>query len=333
MDVHFINVAVRQNDHRIQRFFGLLAILCLFVLSFELVASMINFSGIPFAFFAIHQQWNATLPVVPIVPKSIASQLVPTSATAASLLVAVLVFLYNSLRDLMQQEHDAYAEYLRTRLTYQRDMKEKMKRTTYTLTPTGGAGTKKDFDFEWTYEILNPVSADLARPEAMLADFEKLFKPDVETSLVDSVNRGALYDFGNENWLDSIILKQTTYDVRIFFIWVFDRQSPASYLGTLHVQSAYVSTLRKKAQSLSKSLRVMSYSIVTFVAAIAFSFLSEFLDLFGLIGLAAYCVGWGMLLFGVSKIVSLIPKVYRRRKREPPSQQIVVEIPAEEDRG
>lgn len=272
-------------------------------------------------------QWNATL-AIPIVPDAIRSSLASTSATAASLLVAVIAFLYNILRTLRQQDQDSYSRYQRTRSNYQQYVSENLKRSSYTLRPRGGAGTKGDFDFEWACEIYSPVTTSVARPKTMLADFHGLFRSYVDVSLVDSVNRKQLYDFSNEKWIDLIISEPSTADVRVVLLWVFDKLSTGA--GVLHVQTIYLSLLATKMQSLTRSLRMMSIAVALFVATIALSFVSEFLNGSAYLALLAYSLGWGLVLLGVRQVLSLVPSVLRSQKTAPPEGDIVIEVPAKD---
>jgi len=270
-------------------------------------------------------QWNATL--IPIVPGTIRSSLASTSATAASLLIAVLAFLYNGFRTLRQQDHDAYSRYLGTRLRYQKYVSEKLKGVSYTLNPKGGAGVKGDFDFEWTYDIYTPVTSSVARPETLLADLEGLFRQHIDVELVDSVNRNSLLDFSGENWLNSMILKESIRDVRVHLVWVFERQ-PTS--GTLHVQTVFLSLLRKRMQSLRDSMRMMSIAIVMFVATVGLSFMSEFVNGCSYLALLTYSLGWGLILLGVRQFLLLVPTIHRRKEMKPLEGDIIIEIPAKE---
>jgi hypothetical protein len=233
-----------------------------------LIPTMVNWSQSP-------QVLNASATGFPILSESTASSLVSTSATAASLLVAVLAFLYNILGSLRRQDYDAHLQYIEARLRYQNNLHQKLKGTGCLLTLKGGTGTRGDFDFEWTSETWAPVTFDLARPDTIKSDLSKLIQPDGDVTLVDAVDRvDKLYKVDSENWIDSVIREQYVKAIRIIFVWVFVKDLANSPFGTLHVQTVFLSPLPKRMQSLSSGLRVIAVAIVAFVVTIASSFLS-----------------------------------------------------------
>jgi len=246
--------------------------------------------------------------------ESFTPSLLASSATAGSLLVAVLAFLYNVLRSLQKQHHESVLLHAKARTRYESDMDEKMKSTGCSRSVKGGAGTRGDVDFEWVSEIWAPVTQELSRPETLKSDFLGLSRPFISIRFVDSTVLGALMNFEENKSLDSLIEQFLKGDVHFHFIWSFVREPPDSLLGTLYVQTAFLSRLPKKMQSISNTLRMISVSIVVFVVTIALAILSVVRYELGLSAFATYFVGWGLVLVGVKHMWSLVPTVQRRKK-------------------
>jgi len=278
----------------------------------------------------MQQSWwnlsqNATLPTSQTSLPSVSSALVTSSATAASLLVAALAFLYSVFRVLRAAHHQALFNYYQERSAYQKDLQKKLSGMGCSVAPKGNAGTKGDCDYEWTDEVYTPVTHDLATlSDSLRSGILSLIGEVTSVILTDSLNPEPLIDFDDQSSLDSIIRSMTS-DVKIIFNWVFVRENDNSPLGCLHVQTVFLSTLPKKMQSLSRSLRLLAIAIGIFVAAIAISFLSFLSQNVLFLAGGVYGLGWALLLTGVGQIMSLVPSVRRRKSYD--TQDIQVSLP------
>jgi hypothetical protein len=135
-----------------------------------------------------------------------------------------------------------------------------------------------------------------------------------------------LLNFDDDSWLDTVLSRQSTKDIGILFVWLFQLNPNNANIGRLCVQRVFVSPLPKKMQSLSRSVRLMPVAILAFIAAIGSCLLSYMGFELQFVSVASYFLGWTLVLFRVKQILSLLPTITRRRKRHQSPPEITYSI-------
>lgn len=240
-----------------------------------------------------------------------------TSATAASLLIAVFAFVHRLSVDLRKESHEALVTYYRARTNCEDEIERKLSSTGALNTNIGGKMDETDdYRYEWTHEKWDPATSDMTHPEWLQKDRFEFFKSYLSMSFTSSLKPESLLNFRDTATLDNIIKRMREYgmDSYMYFIWAFLPHQAGSHTSTLHLQSIYVTGLPKKIRSYAVTLRYIPWSILLFVIVMSLSAASIFDSRFSCFAILTYAGGWILVLYIVRGLSILVPKASRKLK-------------------
>jgi len=247
---------------------------------------------------------------------SITPLMLATGATAASLLIAVFVFLYNVLRDLRKQYGDDYNLYVKVGGEVYAKLRAKLPELEGKWQTSGRTGTSSEFDFEWRTDVCSGVPFNKAAPDVLYSSLEGLLERiHSETRILFQVSDkpADVLDFKEEKTLSKIIQEIRERDLQsyILFNWVFDPNSKMLYF-----QSLFLSQLPKRMLEMTNALKRTCYATLLFIISIVLSMSSYSWDPFAILALVTYWSGWFMVTWVVILAFSLIPEIRRRQSRD-----------------
>jgi hypothetical protein len=239
-----------------------------------------------------------------------------TSATAASLLIAVFAFVHRLNVDLRREAHEAMVTYYRARTNCEDEIERKLSSTGAMNTNIGGKMDETDdYRYEWTHEKWDPATSDMTHPEWLQKDRFGFYKSYLYTDFTRGTKSDALLNFADSSTLENRVFKtmrENGMDSYMWFIWVFLSHSAGSHTGILHLQSVYASSLPKKIELFETTLRYIPWSIFIFTVVLFLSAIAIFDAGFSIFAVEAYAAGWILVLGIVKRLSSLVTRTRRK---------------------
>jgi len=238
------------------------------------------------------------------------SVLCATSATAASLLVASIAFLYNLEQQFDKELHDVTLLYDRTIVSIGQRVERNLIGTGSTRRTRSGEGRRGDVRFHWSTSSFDRVPESIAWiPDAPDLMF-RMARPYLALNVSESVlPDDKPIDFNDKDQLGKLIEEMggSENSIRIWQHFVN---------GMLTIQSSLLTKMPEKLGRMRKLLRRLFYAFIVFMTTLAASILwiiskSPPVGLSCLIG---YSVGWVLTSLAVWQLRLLIRRPPRRRR-------------------
>ena len=245
--------------------------------------------------------YSATLPDI----NPLKSILSVTSATAASLLFAVVAFLYNLRVRIYESYSRVYVTYVQSMTRFERKLHEELKPFSAPHTLEGGKGKLGKTYLQWKKSSYAGVPESTRKFFDPRSFYTELMDIGASAGLNMSISpKDQPFDFESETQRKKLIARLMKHQENS--VWVETHHKN----NVLTIQSAMLSTVPGKARETDRMIRRLICGITLFVAAHASSIVWIVSDLYqvGIVCLILYTAGWALAMVVILELRSYTPK-------------------------